>query len=72
MRMALARALAASLSGVLHCRSIAFGSLRGSDALADEIDDGLRGGAGKKNLGDAGLLEGGDVGFGDDSADRGR
>ena len=37
--------------------------------LVDEIDDVLGGGAGEKDFGDAGLLEGGDVGFGDDAAD---
>src|SRR5258707_723148 len=40
-----------------------------SDALVDELHDVLGGGAGKEDFGDAGLLEGGDVGFGDDAAD---
>ena len=35
----------------------------------DEIHDVLRGGSGKEDSGDAGLFEGGDVGFGDDAAD---
>src|SRR5258708_31086298 len=35
----------------------------------DEVDDVLRGSAGKEDFGDAGLFEGGDVGFGDDAAD---
>ncbi len=43
--------------------------LREHDALVDEIDDLLRGSSGQKDFGDARLLEGGDVGFGDDTAD---
>ena len=39
-------------------------------ALLDEIDDVLRGGAGKKNSRNAGLFESGDVGFRDDAADK--
>ena len=39
------------------------------DAFVNEIYDVLRGGAGEKNLRDAGLLQGRDVGFGDDSAE---
>jgi hypothetical protein len=35
----------------------------------DEIDDVLRGGAGEEDFGDAGLLEGGNIGFGDDPAE---
>jgi len=35
----------------------------------DEVDDVLGGSAGEEDAGDAGLLEGGDVGFGDDAAD---
>ena len=33
----------------------------------NEIDDGLGGGTGEEDLGDAGLLQGGDVGSGDDA-----
>src|SRR5229473_5424474 len=39
------------------------------NALVDEVDDVLCGSAGKKDFSDAGLFEGGDVGFGDDAAD---
>ena len=35
----------------------------------DELDDVLSGSSGEKDFGDAGLLEGGNVGFGDDAAD---
>ena len=35
----------------------------------DELHDILGGGSGQKDFGDAGLFEGGDVGFGDDTAD---
>src|ERR1043166_6791799 len=38
-------------------------------ASANEFNDGLSGSAGKKNLSDAGLLQGGDIGFGNDAAD---
>ncbi len=36
----------------------------------DEVDDVLRGSAGEEDFGDAGLLQGGNVGFGDDAADK--
>ena len=39
------------------------------DALVNEVDDVLRGGAGEKNLGDAGFFQRGDVSFGNDAAD---
>src|ERR1700676_5438173 len=39
------------------------------EALVDELDDVLGGGAGKENFGDAGFFEGGDVGSGNDAAD---
>src|SRR6266851_3636921 len=40
-----------------------------SDALVDEVNDVLGRGAGEEDFGDAGLFEGGNVGFGDDAAD---
>jgi len=43
--------------------------VRLSVALVDEFDDVLSGGAGEEDFGDAGLLEGGDVGAGNDAAD---
>ena len=39
------------------------------DAFVDEVDDVLRGSAGEKNFSDAGLFQGGYVGFRDDAAD---
>ena len=45
------------------------GELGERNALVDEVHDGLRGGSGKEDFGDAGLLEGGDVGLGNDAAD---
>jgi hypothetical protein len=39
------------------------------EAFADEFNDVLGGGAGKKDFGDAGLLQSRDVGFGNDAAD---
>jgi len=45
------------------------GELGQRDALVDEVDDVLRGSAREKDFGDAGLLEGGDVSFGNDAAD---
>lgn len=38
------------------------------DAFVDEVHDGLRGSPRKKDLRNAGLLEAGNVGFGDDAA----
>src|SRR5882762_5862013 len=40
-----------------------------SDAFVDEVHDVLCGSAGEEDFGDAGLLQGRDVGFGDDAAD---
>jgi hypothetical protein len=45
------------------------GELGERNALVDEVHDVLGGGSGEKNFGDAGLLEGGDVGLGNDAAD---
>src|SRR5271165_3788242 len=45
-------------------------TLRGGVLFADEVDDGLGGGAGEEDFGDAGLFEGWDVGAGDDAADQ--
>ena len=39
------------------------------DALVDEFDDVLGGSSGEEDFGDAGLLQGGNVGGGDDAAD---
>jgi len=44
-------------------------SLLVRDAFVDEVDDVLGGGTGEEDFGDAGLLQGGDVGGGDDAAD---
>ena len=46
--------------------------LRERDALVNEIDDVLGGGSGKKDFGDAGLFQGGNVGFGNNAADEHR
>ena len=40
--------------------------------IVDEGHDVLRGGAGEKNFGDAGFFQGGDVGFGNDAAEKHR
>jgi len=52
----------------LLCR-VMRGELRERDTLVDEVDDILSGSSGEKDFGDAGLLQGRDVGFGDDAAD---
>src|SRR5215471_19589557 len=44
-----------------------WGRLRAHYALFDEVDDVLRGGARKKNLGDTGLFHGGKIGFWDNA-----
>ncbi len=58
-----------SVEGVVLCAQVDSGELGERDAFVDEVDDGLRGSSGEKNFGDAGLFQGGDVGFGDDAAD---
>ncbi len=63
---------AAGLFGAVHAGEIRAGlvlrALR--DALVDEVDDVLRGSAGEKYFGDAGFLEVGDVGFGNNAAEK--
>src|SRR2546426_2202393 len=55
--------------GVELCAQVSSRELGERDALVDELHDVLCGSAGKKDFGDAGLFEGGDVGFGNDAAD---
>ena len=43
---------------------------RNWEALVDEFDDVLGGGAGEEDFGDARFFHGGDVGFGNDAADQ--
>src|SRR6516162_11330918 len=56
---------ASRLKGELQeqCEYRNFAWLRADYTLVDKVDDVLRGGAGKKNLGDAGLFHGGKIGF---------
>jgi hypothetical protein len=55
--------------GVAVYLCVTLGELGERDALVDEIHDVLRGSSWEKDSGDAGLFEGGNVGFGNDAAD---
>src|SRR5713226_1192744 len=58
-----------SFTDVALCVQVTSRELGKRDAFVDEIHDVLGGGSGKENGGDAGLFQGGDVGFGNDAAD---
>jgi len=56
-------------SVLIFCYQVTSRELGKREAFVDEVDDLLRGGAGKEDFCDAGLLQGGDIGFGNDAAD---
>ena len=59
-----------SSDGCELCVRVLSGKLRERHALVDEVHDVLCRSSGEEDFSNAGLLQGGDVGFGDDASDK--